>query len=55
MQRKFRINAHSHLLPYPEEIPQFLKDNQIFWVDEDRKYMLQKGCCLLYTSDAADE
>lgn len=43
MERKLRINGHSHLLPYPEEIPQFLKDNEIFWVDEDRKYMLQKG------------
>ena len=42
-QRKLRINGHSHLLPYPEEIPQFMKDKGIFWVDKDRKYMLQKG------------
>ncbi len=43
MTRKLRINGHSHLLPYPEEIPQLLKDREIFWVDDDRKFMLQKG------------
>jgi aminocarboxymuconate-semialdehyde decarboxylase len=39
----YRINGHSHLLPYPEEIPKFMKEKEIFWVDEDRKFMLQKG------------
>lgn len=43
MKRKLRINGHSHLLPYPEQIPQFMKDKGIFWVDKDRKYMLQKN------------
>ncbi len=43
MERKLRINGHSHLLPYPEEIPQFMKDKEIFWVDDDRKFMLQKN------------
>ena len=43
MERKLRINGHSHLLPYPEEIPQFMKEKEIFWVDEERKFMLQKG------------
>ena len=43
MKRKLRINGHSHLLPYPEEIPQFMKDKEIFWVDDERKHMLQKG------------
>jgi len=43
MKRKLRINGHSHLLPYPEEIPQFMKDKGIFWVDKDRKFMLQKN------------
>ena len=38
-----RINGHSHLLPYPEQIPAFMKDKEIFWVDSDRKHMLQKG------------
>ena len=42
MKRKLRINGHSHLLPYPEQIPQFMKDKEIFWVDNERKYMLQK-------------
>ena len=42
MKRKLRINGHSHLLPYPEEIPTFMKDKGIFWVDKDRKFMLQK-------------
>ena len=43
MERKLRINGHSHLLPYPEEIPQFMKDKEIFWVDDERKFMLQKN------------
>ena len=38
-----RINGHSHVLPYPEDIPSFMKEKEIFWVDKDRKYMLQKG------------
>ena len=38
-----RINGHSHLLPYPEQIPSFMKDKEIFWVDDDREFMLQKG------------
>ena len=38
-----RINGHSHLLPYPEEIPQFMKDKEIFWIDDSRSHMLQKG------------
>lgn len=38
-----RINGHSHLLPYPEQIPAFMKEKEIFWIDEDRKHMLQKG------------
>ena len=42
MKRKLRLNCHSHLLPYPEEIPAFMKDKGIFWVDKDRKFMLQK-------------
>ena len=38
-----RINGHSHLLPYPEQIPSFMREKEIFWIDEDRKYMLQKN------------
>lgn len=36
-----KINGHGHLLPYPEEIPQFMKDKRLFWVDDDRKFMRQ--------------
>lgn len=43
MKKKLRINGHSHLLPYPEEIPNFMKEKGIFWVDKDRKFMLQKN------------
>jgi len=42
-ENTLRINGHSHLLPYPEEIPSFMKEKEIFWVDEERKYMLQKN------------
>jgi len=41
MTKSKRINAHGHLLPYPEDIPQFMKDKKYFWVDADRKYMRQ--------------
>lgn len=36
-----RINGHGHLLPYPEEIPPFMKREKLFWVDDDRKFMRQ--------------
>ncbi len=36
-----KINTHSHLLPYPEEIPEFMKEHKIFWISEDRNYMHQ--------------
>ena len=38
-----RINGHSHLLPYPGQIPSFMKEMEIFWIDDDRKFMLQKN------------
>jgi aminocarboxymuconate-semialdehyde decarboxylase len=40
---QLRINGHSHLLPYPDQIPSFLKEKEIFWIDEDRQYMRQKN------------
>jgi aminocarboxymuconate-semialdehyde decarboxylase len=36
-----RINAHAHLLPYPEEIPLFMKEKGIFWITPDKKFMCQ--------------
>ncbi|MEM7162601.1 MAG: amidohydrolase family protein [Bacteroidota bacterium] len=41
--KTLRINGHSHLLPYPEQIPGFMKDKEIFWIDEDRQFMRQKN------------
>ncbi len=38
-----RINGHSHLLPYPQDIPSFMREKEIFWVDDDKQFMLQKG------------
>lgn len=39
--RIMRINGHGHILPEPHQIPQFMKDKKIFWIDEDRKFMRQ--------------
>ncbi len=36
-----KINGHGHLLPYPEEIPAFMRDRKIFWIDDDRRFMRQ--------------
>lgn len=36
-----KINAHGHLLPYPNEIPRFMRDKKLFWVDDDKKFMRQ--------------
>ncbi len=38
-----RINGHAHLLPYPEEIPAFMREKEIFWIDQDRQFMRQKN------------
>lgn len=39
--KKIKINGHGHLLPEPHEIPQFMRDKKLFWIDEDRKFMRQ--------------
>jgi len=36
-----RINGHGHLLPEPNQIPQFMKDKKLFWLDEDKGFMRQ--------------
>lgn len=36
-----RINGHGHILPQPHQIPQFMKDKQLFWIDEEKKFMHQ--------------
>ena len=48
----FKINGHGHLLPYPNEIPSFMKDEGIFWVDHDRKHMRQNGWKRPITDDS---
>jgi aminocarboxymuconate-semialdehyde decarboxylase len=36
-----RINGHGHILPEPNQIPKFMKDKKLFWIDEDKKFMRQ--------------
>jgi aminocarboxymuconate-semialdehyde decarboxylase len=36
-----RINGHGHLLPEPHQIPRFMKDKKLFWVDDDKGFMRQ--------------
>lgn len=36
-----KINAHSHLLPEPNVIPDFLKKKKLFSIDSDKKFMRQ--------------
>lgn len=41
LQNTTRINAHGHVIPYPEEIPAFMKDNKYFWIEPDGSAMRQ--------------
>lgn len=36
-----KINGHGHLLPEPSEIPKFMKEKKLFWIDDDKKFMRQ--------------
>jgi aminocarboxymuconate-semialdehyde decarboxylase len=36
-----KINGHGHILPEPTDIPQFMKDKKLFWIDNDKKFMRQ--------------
>lgn len=36
-----KINAHGHLLPYAHEIPKFMKEKKVFWIDEASNMMCQ--------------
>lgn len=36
-----KINGHGHILPEPNEVPQFLKDKHLFSIDDDKKFMRQ--------------
>jgi aminocarboxymuconate-semialdehyde decarboxylase len=39
--KPIKINGHGHVLPEPNEIPQFMKDKKLFWIDNDKKFMRQ--------------
>lgn len=41
MSTLFKINGHGHLVPDPNQIPRFMRDQKIFWIDNDRKFMHQ--------------
>ena len=36
-----RINSHGHVLPEPHQIPRFLKEKKLFWIDDNKKFMRQ--------------
>lgn len=36
-----KIDGHGHLLPYPQQIPAFMREQRLFWVDDDRQFMRQ--------------
>ena len=38
-----RINGHGHILPEPNQIPKFMKDKKLFWIDNDKKFMRQEN------------
>ena len=47
-----KINAHGHLLPYPKEIPRFMREKKLFWVDDDKKFMRQGNWSRPITDDS---
>jgi len=36
-----KINGHGHILPEPNQIPHFMRDKKLFWIDDDKKFMRQ--------------
>lgn len=36
-----KINGHGHLLPEPGQIPAFMREKKLFWIDDDRQFMRQ--------------
>lgn len=36
-----RINGHGHVLPEPSQVPKFMREKKLFWIDEDKKFMRQ--------------
>lgn len=38
---QMRINGHGHILPRPEQIPAFMKQKNLFWIDVEQNCMRQ--------------
>ena len=36
-----RINGHGHILPEPFQIPNFMREKKLFWIDNDKRFMRQ--------------
>ena len=36
-----RINGHGHIFPEPSQIPEFMKEKKLFWIDDDKKFIRQ--------------
>ena len=41
MINKVKIDGHGHLVPHPDEIPAFMREKKVFWVDKEMEYMYQ--------------
>ena len=41
MSNVMRINGHGHILPEPSQIPNFMREKKLFWIDKDKKFMRQ--------------
>ena len=39
--KKTKINGHGHILPEPNQVPKFMKEKKLFWIDDDKKFMRQ--------------
>lgn len=39
--KKIRINGHGHILPEPKQIPAFMREQKLFSIDDDKKFMRQ--------------
>ena len=47
-----KINVHGHILPEPKEIPRFMKEKKLFWIDDDKKFMRQGDWARPITDDS---
>ena len=36
-----RINGHGHILPEPFQVPKFMKEKKLFWIDKNKRFMRQ--------------